>query len=79
MEIQKCSTTPGEFYQLQNINTVRWESRNIATQQREMDYRKSKVIAFVVSAGMNVIILKSRKKFPCLIQKETSIQMYTPF
>ena len=52
--------------QLPNINTVRWESRNIATQPGEINDRTSKVIAFVVNAGVNIIakafIFKSRKE-----------------
>ena len=54
MEIQNASTTPSKFNQLRNVNTVRWESWNITTQPREINDRKSEVIAFVVNAGMNV-------------------------
>ena len=42
--------------QLRNVNTVRWESRNITTQPGEIDDRKSEVIVFVVNAGMNSTI-----------------------
>ena len=54
MELKNASTTPNESYQLRNINTVRWESRNIITQPGKVDYRKSEVIMLVVNAGMNV-------------------------
>ena len=54
MEIQNASTTSSKAYQLRNINTVRWESGNVTTQPWEINNRKSEVIAFVVSAGMNV-------------------------
>ena len=40
---------------MRNVNTVRWESRNITTQPGEMDDRKSEVITFVVKAYMNII------------------------
>ena len=56
MEIQNASTTPSKSNQLRNVNTVRWESRNITTQPGEIDDRKSKVIAFVVNAGMNITV-----------------------
>ena len=36
------------------INTIRWESRNIAIQPGEIDDRKSEIIVFVVNAGMNI-------------------------
>ena len=51
-EIQNASTTPSKSNQPQN--TVRWESWNVTTQPREINDRKSEVIAFVVNAGMNV-------------------------
>ena len=54
MEIQKASTTPIKSNQLQNVNTVRWESWNVTTQPWKINDRKSKVIPFVVNAGMNV-------------------------
>ena len=54
MEIQNASTTPSEANLLRNINTVRWESRNITLNQGDTDNRKSEVIAFVVNAGMNI-------------------------
>ena len=54
MEIQNASTTPSKSNQLRNVNTVRWESRDVTTQPWEINDRKSKVIAFVVNAGMNV-------------------------
>ena len=54
MEIQNASTTSSKSNQLRNVNTVRWESGNVTTQSWEIDNRKSKVIAFVVNAGMNV-------------------------
>ena len=71
MEIQNASTTPSKSNQLRNVNTVRWESRNITTQPGEIDDRKSEVIAFVVNSGMNITannfyIYKSRKEFLCL-------------
>ena len=53
MEIQSASTTPSKSNLLQNVNTVRWESRNITTQPGYD--RKSDVIAFVVNAGRDVI------------------------
>ena len=37
-----------------NINSVLWESRNIATQPGEIYYRKSEVIAFVVNDCVNI-------------------------
>ena len=37
------------------MNTVWWEFRNIDTQPGEINYRKSKDIAFVVNAGVNII------------------------
>ena len=54
MEIQNIDTKPRESNQLQNINTVRWKSGNVTTQQTDNDYRKSEVIAFVLNAGTNV-------------------------
>ena len=54
MEIQNASTTPSKSNQLRNVNTVRWESRDVTTQPWEINYRKTEVIAFVVNAGMNV-------------------------
>ena len=54
MEIKKASTTSSKSNQLRNVNTVRWESGNVTTQQWEVDNRKSEVIAFVINAGMNV-------------------------
>ena len=54
MEIQNASTTPNIYNQLRNVNTVRWEFWNVTTQPWEINDRKSKVIAFVVNAGMNV-------------------------
>ena len=56
MEIQNASTTPSKSKQLINVNTVRWESRNITTQLGEIDDRKSEVIVFVVNAGMNITV-----------------------
>ena len=35
--------------------TVWWEYRNLTTQPGEIYYRKSKVIAFVVNAGVNIV------------------------
>ena len=71
MEIQNASTTPSKSNQLQNVNTVRWESWNVTTQPWEINQRKSEVIALVVNAGMNVttntfLYLNIRKKFLCL-------------
>ena len=54
MEIQNASTTPSKSAQLQNVNTVRWESWNVTTQPWEINDRNSEVIAFVVNDGMNV-------------------------
>ena len=54
MEIQTASKTPSKSNQLRNVNTVQMESRNITNQTREIDDRKSEVIAFVVNAGMNI-------------------------
>ena len=54
IEIRNASATPSKSYQLRNVNTIRWESRNITTQPGENDDRKSDVIAFVVNAGMNI-------------------------
>ena len=42
---KNTSTTPSDINKLRNVNTVRWESRNITAQPGEIDYRKSKVIA----------------------------------
>ena len=60
---------------MRNVNTVRWESRNMTTKQGEIDYRKSEVIAFVVNAFMNVAYtiwffcyeVLSRKMIYCLL------------
>ena len=46
---------PSKSDQMRNVNTVRWESRNITTQPGKADDRKSEVIEFVVNAGMNII------------------------
>ena len=54
IEIQNASATPSKSNQLRNVNTIRWESRNITTQPGEIDDRKPEVIAFVVNAGMNI-------------------------
>ena len=54
MEIQNASTTSSKSNQLQNVNTVGWESWNVTTQPWEINNRKSEVIAFVVNAGTNV-------------------------
>ena len=53
MEIQNASNTPSKSNQLQNVNTVRWEFGNVTAQPWEIKNRKSKIIAFVVNAGMN--------------------------
>ena len=71
MEIQNASTTSSKSNQLGNVNTVRWESRNITTRPREIDDRKSEVMAFVVNADMkitanNFYIFNTGKGFPCL-------------
>ena len=50
--IQNACTTACKFNQLRNENTLRWESRNITTQQGEIHDRESEIIAFVVQAGM---------------------------
>ena len=54
MEIRNSSATPSKSNKLRNINTIRWESRNITTQPGEIDYRKSEVIAFVLNAVMYI-------------------------
>ena len=54
MEIQNASTTPSKYNQLQNVNTVRWESGNVNTRSWEVNNGKSEIFAFVVNAGMNV-------------------------
>ena len=54
MEIQNASRTPSKSNQLRNVNTVRWESRDVTTQPWGIDDRKTEVIAFVVNAGINV-------------------------
>ena len=54
MEIQNANTTPSTSSQLRNVSTIRWESWNLTTQPLEIHDRKSEVIAFVVSDGMNV-------------------------
>ena len=69
MKIQNASATPCTSYQLQNVNTVRLESRDVTTQPGEVDDMKSEVIAFVVQAGMDVTAkkyLNPGKKFLCL-------------
>ena len=53
MEIQNASTTRSKSNQLQNINTVIWESWIFITQPLEINDRKFKVIFFVVNAGLN--------------------------
>ena len=55
MEIQNTKTAPSTTNQPRNVNTVRWESGNIASQPGEIDEKKCEVTAFVVNAGMNVI------------------------
>ena len=54
IELRNASTTPSKSNQLRNVNTIRWESRNITNQPGEIDDWKSEVIAFVVNAGMNI-------------------------
>ena len=54
MEIQNASTRTSKSNQLRNVYTVGWESWNATTQPWEINNRKSKVIAFVVNAGMKV-------------------------
>ena len=54
MEIWNASATPSKSNQLRNVNTVRWESKNITPQPREIDGSKSEVIAFVENADMNI-------------------------
>ena len=56
MEIQNASTTHSKSNQLKNVNTVRWESRDITAQAGEIDDRKSEVIALVVNASMNITV-----------------------
>ena len=55
MEIKNASKTSSKWNYLRNVNIVCLEFRNITTQQGEIKYRKSKIIAFVVNAV--VIIL----------------------
>ena len=58
MEIKNATTTSTEKCKKKKKKkktTVRWESRNIATQPGDIDDRKSEVLAFVVNAGMNII------------------------
>ena len=54
MEMPNASTTPSKSNQLRNVNTVRRKSEYVTTQRCEINNRKSEVIAFVVSSGMNV-------------------------
>ena len=56
MEIKNASVIPIKYNQLRNLNTVRWESRNITTQPEEFDDWKSEVNAFVVNPSMNITI-----------------------
>ena len=66
MWIKNASTTPSKSKQLQNVNNVRWESGNVTNWPREINDRKSEVIAFVVNEGKNVnaktFIFKSKKE-----------------
>ena len=68
MGIQNSSTTctPSKYNQVQNVNTVQWESGNVTTKPWEINNRKSEVVAFVVNAGMNVtakfFIFKCKKE-----------------
>ena len=52
MEIQNTSAPPNT---LQSGINVRWECKNISTQQREIDDTNSQVIGLVVNACRNVI------------------------
>ena len=54
MEIKNTGTASSKCNQLRNVNTVRWESGNVTTQQWEIHNRKPEVISFVVNAGLNV-------------------------
>ena len=54
MEILNASASHWKSNKLQNINTVRWKSRNITNQTGEIGDRKSEVITFVANAGMYV-------------------------
>ena len=54
MEIQNASTTPSKSNQLRNVNTVRWESRNVTTQPWEINNRQFEVLEFIVNASINV-------------------------
>ena len=56
IEIRNASATPSKSNLLKNVNTIRWESRNITTQPGKIDNMKSVVIAFVVNAGMNITV-----------------------
>ena len=52
MEIRIASTTPGKSSQLRNVNSIRWEYRNITTQQGDFDDMTD--TTFVVNAGINI-------------------------
>ena len=53
MEIQTAGTKPSKSNQLQNVNTVPAECRNITTQLKGINYSEPEVIAFLVNAGMS--------------------------
>ena len=53
MEIQNASTVHSKSNQLPNVNTVRYESKNITNQPGEINDRKFEVIALVVNASIN--------------------------
>ena len=60
MKVQNTIAICTKSFPLGNLDrSVRLESRNnyITTQQREIKQRKSQIIAFVVNAGVNYVIL----------------------
>ena len=54
MEIQNGGATPCKSEQLQYVNIIIWESRDIATHSGEIHKSKSKSIVFVLHASMIV-------------------------
>ena len=54
MEIQNASIIDSKSYQLKNVNTIRWESKNINPQPEEIGDRKSEIV-FVANPGMNTV------------------------
>ena len=54
METQNASIAHSKHNHLRNESTVRRDFRNINTQPGWIDDRKSRIIAFVINAGMNI-------------------------